>query len=152
MASAGNCPLWHCGHKYQGRKTSTLPTAVRTRLEQSGTHFAVMGFLPTRARNHPIVETRRIASQQLAQRGRTRLMHGRPHRHLHRLKIQTARPTKVLKDDPEQFAYFAFDFVSDRLRRFFSRGDNESSTGRTVFRLSWKWRERSSVKITERNA
>jgi hypothetical protein len=57
-------------------------------------------------------------------------MQGGSHRHLDRLQIKFARPTAVLKDDPEQPAYFVFDFLPDCFRRFFSCGVSVSSTGR----------------------
>jgi hypothetical protein len=47
-------------------------------------------------------------------------MHGGSHRHLDRFQVQLAGSAEVLKDDPEQPVYFAFDFVPDRFRRFFS--------------------------------
>jgi len=57
-------------------------------------------------------------------------MHGGPHRHLDGFQVQPACSPEVLKDDPQQPAYFAFDFLPDRFRRFFSCSDNVSSTGR----------------------
>jgi hypothetical protein len=58
-------------------------------------------------------------------------MHGGSHRHLDSFQVQSACSAEVLKDHPEQRAYFAFDFLPDRFRRFFS-GDKVSSTGRTA--------------------
>jgi hypothetical protein len=46
-------------------------------------------------------------------------MHGGSHRHLDRLQVEFAGPAAVLKDDPHQPAYFAFDLLPDRFRRFF---------------------------------
>jgi hypothetical protein len=59
-------------------------------------------------------------------------MHGGSHRHLDRFQVQPACSPEVLKDDPQQSAYFAFDFLPDRFRRFFSCRDNVSSSGRTA--------------------
>jgi hypothetical protein len=47
-------------------------------------------------------------------------MHCRPHRHLDCFEVQLTGPATILKDDAEQSAYFAFDFLPDRFRRFFS--------------------------------
>jgi hypothetical protein len=47
-------------------------------------------------------------------------MHGGSHRHLDSFQVQPPGPSTVLKDDAEQTAYFAFDFLPDRFRRFFS--------------------------------
>jgi hypothetical protein len=57
-------------------------------------------------------------------------MHGGSHRHLCGFQVQPACLAEILKDDSEQSAYLAFDFLADRFGRFFSRGDEESSTGR----------------------
>jgi hypothetical protein len=59
-------------------------------------------------------------------------MHSGSHCDLDRLQVQPASSPEILKDDPKQPAYFAFDFLSDRLGRFFSCRDNLSSTGRTA--------------------
>jgi hypothetical protein len=59
-------------------------------------------------------------------------MHGGSHRHLDSFQVQPACSAEVLKDHPEQRAYFAFDFLPDRFRRFFSCRDKVSSTGRTA--------------------
>jgi hypothetical protein len=47
-------------------------------------------------------------------------MHRCPHGHLDCFEIQLTGLAAVLKDDPEEFAYFAFDFLPDRFGRFFS--------------------------------
>ena len=46
-------------------------------------------------------------------------MHGSPHRHLDRFQVESAGPALVLKNKPQQRAYFPFDFLPDRFRRFF---------------------------------
>jgi hypothetical protein len=47
-------------------------------------------------------------------------MHHRPHRHLDRFQIKLARLAPLLKDQSNKRAYFAFDFLPDGFRRFFS--------------------------------
>jgi hypothetical protein len=58
---------------------------------------------------------------------------------------------KILSDYPE------LDGEGFHAKRFFARNENQERVGRyigwadeKVFRLSWKWRKRSSVKIAER--
>jgi hypothetical protein len=65
-------------------------------------------------------------------------VHGGPHGHLDRLQIESAGLALLLKDKPEQGAYFSFDFLPDRFRRFFSRGVSVSSKGRArqIFSLT----------------
>jgi hypothetical protein len=63
-------------------------------------------------------------------------MHGGSHRHLDSFQVQPPCSPQILKDDPEQFAYFAFDFLPDRFCRFFSCSDRVSSTGRTAHSCS----------------
>jgi hypothetical protein len=67
--------------------------------------------------------------QQLAQDRRSCVMHRCPHGHLDRFEVQLTGLATVLKDDPEQAAYFSFDFLPDRFRRFFSWALSESSRG-----------------------
>jgi hypothetical protein len=64
-------------------------------------------------------------------------MHRRPYRHLDRFQIEFAGFALVLQNQTQQAAYFPFDFLTDRFRRFFSCGDNVSSTGlaRQIFSL-----------------
>jgi hypothetical protein len=57
-------------------------------------------------------------------------MHGGPHSHLDRLQVDSACFALLLKDKPQQRAYFPFDFPMDGFRRFFSCGVSVSSTGR----------------------
>jgi hypothetical protein len=59
-------------------------------------------------------------------------MHRGPHGHLHRFQIKTARLAKILKNEPEQPAYFPLDLALKRFSRFFSRGDKEFSIGRAA--------------------
>jgi hypothetical protein len=59
-------------------------------------------------------------------------MHRGPHGHLHRFRIKAAGLAKILKNEPEQPAYFPLDFPLKRFGRFFSGGDNELSIGRTA--------------------
>jgi hypothetical protein len=47
-------------------------------------------------------------------------MHRGAHRHLDSFQVQPASSPEILKDNPEQPAYFAFDFLPDPFRRFFS--------------------------------
>jgi hypothetical protein len=47
-------------------------------------------------------------------------MHGSPHRHLDRFQVESASLALVLKNKPQQRAYFPFDFLPDRFGRFFS--------------------------------
>jgi hypothetical protein len=56
-------------------------------------------------------------------------MHRSPHRHLDRFQIESASLALVLENDTQQRAYFPFDFLPDRFRRFFSCGVTVSSTG-----------------------
>jgi hypothetical protein len=46
-------------------------------------------------------------------------MHGRPHRYLDSFEVQLPGLSAVLKDDAQQPAYFAFDFLLDRFDGFF---------------------------------
>ena len=77
-----------------------------------------------------LVWARRFVSQQLAQRSRPRPMHRRPQGHLDCFQIQRSGLATVLKNDTEQAAYFAFDFLPDGFRRFFSSAVSLSSGGR----------------------
>jgi hypothetical protein len=92
----------------------------------------------TGTRHLALIRAGRIASQQLAQRGRSGPMHGGPHRHLDRFLVESAGLALVLKNKPQQRAYFPFDFLPDRFRRFFSCGVSVSSTGRArqIFSLT----------------
>lgn len=56
----------------------------------------------------------------MAQCGSPRLVHGGAYRHLDRFEVPLPGFSTVLKDDTEQPVYFAFDFLPDRFRRFFS--------------------------------
>ena len=56
-------------------------------------------------------------------------MHRRPHSHFDGFQVQLTSLAAVAKDDPEQPAYFAFDLLPDRFRRFFSWGVSVSSRG-----------------------
>jgi hypothetical protein len=67
-----------------------------------------------------LVRGRRIAAQQLTQRRRSGSMHGGSHGHLDRFQIESAALALFLKDQTQQRAYFPFDFLPDRFRRFFS--------------------------------
>jgi hypothetical protein len=65
-------------------------------------------------------------------------MHGSPHGHLDRFQVESACLALLLEDKPQQRAYFPFDFLPDRFRRFFSCGVRVSSTGlaRQIFSLT----------------
>jgi hypothetical protein len=79
-----------------------------------------MGFVAARTRHFALIRTGRIAPQQLAQCLRSGSMHGSPHSHLDRFQVQSACFALLLEDKPQQRAYFPFDFLPDRFRRFFS--------------------------------
>src|SRR5271157_1340842 len=102
-----------------------------------GTHLAVTGFVSARTRDLALVQTGRIATQQMAQGGRSGPMHRCPHGHLDRFQIESSGLALLLKDEPEERAYFPFDFLTDRFRRFFPCGVSVSSTGlwRQIFSL-----------------
>jgi hypothetical protein len=68
-----------------------------------------------------LIRAGRIAPQQLAEHGRSGSMHGSPHCHLDRFQVESAGLALVLEDKPQQRAYFPFDFLPDRFRRFFPR-------------------------------
>jgi hypothetical protein len=72
-----------------------------------------------------------MAPQQLAQGGRSGLMQRCSQGHLDGFQIESAGLALLLKDEPENRAYFPLDFLLDGFRRFFSRGVRVSSTGRT---------------------
>jgi hypothetical protein len=46
-------------------------------------------------------------------------MHGSPHRHLDRFQVESAGLAPVVKNKPQQRAYFPFDFPPDRFGSFF---------------------------------
>jgi hypothetical protein len=89
------------------------------------------------ARHLALVRTGRVAPQQLAQSRRSGPVHRGAHRHLDCFQIESARVALVLKDKTQQNTYFAFDFLPDRFRRFFSCDVRVSSTGlaRQIFSL-----------------
>jgi hypothetical protein len=64
-------------------------------------------------------------------------MHRSPHRHLDRFQIESAGLALLLKDKPQQCAYFPFDFLPVPFGRFFSWADRVSSTGRARQILSF---------------
>ena len=92
-------------------------------------HLAVMGFLSTGTGEFPLFSARRPAAKQLTQRTCSGLMHRRPHGHLDRFQIQLTGLAPILKNYVQQRTYFAFDFVPDCFRRFFSCGVRVPSTG-----------------------
>jgi hypothetical protein len=57
-------------------------------------------------------------------------VHSRANQHFDSLQIHTSRFHPIMQDDLQQALYFACDFVTDRLGRFFSSGLSVSSTGR----------------------
>jgi hypothetical protein len=83
-------------------------------------HLPVTGFVAAGTRHLALIRAGRAASQQPAQRGRPGSMHGSPHRHLDRFQVESASLALVLKNKPQQRAYFPFDFLPDRFGRFFS--------------------------------
>jgi len=50
--------------------------------------------------------------------------------HFNSFQIEMATLAQPGEDDFQQYGYFSRRFTLDRVRRFFSCGDNESSTGR----------------------
>jgi hypothetical protein len=68
--------------------------------------------------------------QQLSERRRSRLVHGRAKSRLHRFQISAPTAAALGEDAPEQRGYFPRDLRLDRLGRFFSSGVSVSSTGR----------------------
>jgi hypothetical protein len=91
----------------------------------------------------------RIMLQQFIQQQRSRLVEGGADRHLHRLQVQVRGVVTLAKDESQQFFYFTGDFLLDGLRRFFSCGVSDSSTGRArqIFSLTSNkrcanWRKR----------
>jgi hypothetical protein len=78
-----------------------------------------------------LVGSRHRKLQEFAQRGCPGVVHGRAHRHLYGLQIQTPCLAATTEDDAQKLVYFAGDFLADRFRRFFSWAVGEfSSTGR----------------------
>ena len=111
-----------------------IPCAPQLHLAHSGqhapgAHLPVTGLVTTGTRYFALIRAGRIAPQQLAQCGRSGAMHGSAHCHLDRFQVESAGLALVLKYKPEQGAYFPFDFLPDRFRRFFSCGVSVSSTG-----------------------
>jgi hypothetical protein len=76
-------------------------------------------------------------------------MQGGSDRRLQGFQIQAAPLAAILKDHPQQLAYFARDFLLDGFCRFFSCADREPATGRRwqIFALTssnsaLNWRKR----------
>jgi hypothetical protein len=67
-----------------------------------------------------VFRIRRIVLQQLRQRGGSRLVHGGADGGLDCFQVQAAGLAAILKDDAQQPVYFAGNFLTDGLRRFFS--------------------------------
>jgi hypothetical protein len=91
----------------------------------------------------------RIMLQQFIQQRRSRLVEGGADCHLHRLQVQMRGVVTLAKDESQQLFYFTGDFLLDGLRRFFSCGVRDSSTGRArqIFSLTSNkrcanWRKR----------
>ena len=70
--------------------------------------------------------------QQLSERRRSRLVHGRAKGCLHGFQIGAPTAVALGKDASEQRGYFPRDLRLDRLGRFFSSGVSVSSTGRNA--------------------
>ena len=68
--------------------------------------------------------------EQVGEHGGSGLVHRRADRHLGGFQIRPPRFTATGEQDAQQLRYFAGDFLLDRFRRFFSCGENASSTGR----------------------
>ncbi|MDQ2946241.1 MAG: hypothetical protein M3Y27_09925 [Acidobacteriota bacterium] len=86
----------------------------------ASTHFAETGFVAAGTGNLTLCNAGRFASQQLTQGGRSGLMHRGPQGHFDGFEVQLTGLATVLKNDAEQSAYFALDFLPDCFRRFFS--------------------------------
>ena len=101
--------------------------------------LAVTRLLTAGARDFPPLRAGRLASKQLTQSGRPGLMQSRAHGHLDCLQVELAGLVLLLKDEPEERAYFAGDFLLDRFRRFFSCSVSVSSAGlkRQIFSFTW---------------
>ena len=104
-----------------------------------GAHLPVTGPVSTGARYLALLRAGRSAAQQLAQRACAGPMHRSAHCHLDRFQIDGAGLALLLEDEPQQRAYFPFEFFLDRFGRFFSCGVSVSSTGRVrqIFSLVW---------------
>ena len=94
------------------------------------TQFAIPRLLAASTSHAALVFRRNGELQQLAQQGRTGMMHRRAHRHLDRFQIQPSAVAAVAQDHAEELLYFARDFLLDGIRRFFSCGESVSSRGR----------------------
>ena len=119
-----------------------IPGAQQLHLSQCGlhaprTHLPVPGLVTAGTRHLALIRAGRIALQQLAQRECSRPVHGSPRCHLNGLQIESARLALLLNHKPEQGVHFSFEFLPDRLGRFFSCGVSVSSTGlaRQIFSL-----------------
>jgi len=88
--------------------------------DASGAQLAVGCRSTTGAGLFSLIGAGRIALQQPAQGHGTDLMQRGSHGHLHGFQIQLAAFATLLKNQMQQSAYFAGDFLLDRFGRFFS--------------------------------
>ena len=96
-----------------------------------GAQFLIASLVTAGARDAPLFGCGSRELQQLVERRSAGMVHGRTHRHLGSLQIETARLAALLEDDAQELIYFARDLLADRFRRFFSCGvEVVSSTGR----------------------
>jgi len=91
----------------------------------------------SRTRDGALLGGRDGELEQLAETCCSGVMHGRTYRHLDSFQIETAGFAAILEDHAQELVYFARDFLTDRFGRFFSSGDNVSSTGRARQILSF---------------
>ena len=114
-----------------------IPGARQFHFTQSGENapraqFAVVRLTAAGAGDGALIGGRLGEPQQLTESCCAGLMEGGTEGHLHRLQIQLAALLTLGEDTAQQRAYFARDLGVDRRRRFFSSGDNVSSTGRNA--------------------
>jgi hypothetical protein len=99
-----------------------------------GARFVVSSLLTAAAGNLVVVQCRH--AQQPLHGHCPDVVHGVPHQHLDGLQIDRACLMPIADDDLYDPAYFLGNFLLDRFCRFFSCGENVSSTGRNLQILS----------------
>ena len=99
-----------------------------------------MSRVATTTRDTSLVGCRIWKLQQVGQRGCPGMVHGGPYRHLQSFQVQVPCLTTTTEDDAQKLVYFARDFLTDRLCRFFSSGASASATGR-----AWQTRSLTST-------
>jgi hypothetical protein len=105
-----------------------------------GAEFPVIGLKAALARKGALLGCGFCEAQEFAQGCRAGLVQGRAHGHLDGLQIQSPRLAAAVEDNAQQLVYFARDFVTDGLRRFFSSGESVSGSDgriRQICALTW---------------